>query len=168
MPAPSEMEAGLALLQDRAFAEAAQLFRGLLLRDPVDPNAQRLLAWTLLQLGELDGAEAMLVQADRRSATPESHWILGQVYLEKGEVAKAHSCFDEAITRAPGEAKYHASRANAFEREGKFKEAMEAYARAGELAPKLSVYKSLRFDRAFFETISATAGTSRPELVVPI
>jgi tetratricopeptide (TPR) repeat protein len=167
MPAPSELETGLALLQERAFVEAAQFFRGLLLRDPRNRDAQGLLAWTLLHLGELDAAEATLVQGDSRPATPESHWILGQVYLEKGEVAKAHSYFDEAIARSPEDARYHASRANAFEREGKFEAAIRAYARAGELDPKFTVYKSLRFDQAFFETISATAHSPTPQVVAP-
>src|SRR2546423_1610898 len=144
----SKLNTGLAFLEDRAFPEAARCFRELLDRDAHDVNAATLLGWTLLQTGDLVGAESVLLRiAGEGAQRAETRWLLGLVCLERAEVRRAHGFFDAAIGQSPATAKYHASSAAAFVREGEFQAAMQAYAQAARLSPELSVYQSLRFDR---------------------
>ena len=164
-----ELSGGLAFLEERAFSEAAKCFRELLDRDASDSNAATLLGWTLLQMGDLQEAESVLLRtAGGTEERAETQWVLGLVHLERDEVRRAHACFDSSIRRSPATAKYHASSAAAFVREGKFQAAIQAYAEAARLSPKLSVYRSLRFDREFFERISTDSAPEQvPETIGP-
>lgn len=160
--ADPQLSAGLALLEQRAFTDAAKSFRDVLAGDAGNVSAATLLGWTLVQTGELDEADSLLLPIVSKGAgTAETEWVLGLVYLERDEVPKARALFDGAIRRSPASAKYHASSAAAHVRGGNFERAMRAYAEAARLDPKLSVYKTLRFDRQTFQKISA-AGSSAP------
>lgn len=157
----------LQLLDGRRFDEAAAVLRRRCDAGRDLPFSMRMLAWTLLQLGELDEAERLARQLlGDAPAEADFEYLLGLVMLERDDGPAAASLFENASRRSSGELKYIAALATACVRAGFFDQAGAAYARAGRLEPGLRpLWDLVRLDRAFYEEIGAAAQAAAPELV---
>lgn len=85
-------------------AEAVRLLRGVVVRNPDDRGARRLLAQALIAAGSPDEAVQELEEmlASTGDGDPETAFALGTGYLRLGKVAKADELFARIARQLPG------------------------------------------------------------------
>ncbi len=110
------------------FADAAELARQVLRRQPRNADAASLVGLSHLQQGDHDGAIKHLQSAATlRPSEPTFHVNLGIALLRKGQGRAAVSAFDRAIALKPDLAAAHYNRANALRELGDVEEAEDSY-----------------------------------------
>lgn len=76
---------------------ATRLAKASLAEDPTDDTARRLLARVELSKGLTEQALAIATHAPDES--PEAHWLLGKIYVIRGDLQRACLHFDSALER---------------------------------------------------------------------
>lgn len=95
-------------------------------------------AYAHMELGDFVGAESALNSASALDANSAQVLVArGTYHLQRGDLAAARSQADEAIRRAPGEAKAWNLKASIAHVSGDSKLALDGYGRALSLAPDL-------------------------------
>jgi tetratricopeptide (TPR) repeat protein len=154
--ADKEVAAGLRLFSVKKYAQAEQLFRDIVAHHPRHAGALNGFGMALLQLYRLEEAEGALsaaVAAEPNFAA--ARFNLGWTCMEAGDTARGISHLEKALEISPRTARFASGLASACERCGEFDKATAYFAQASALSPKFRIASTLRFDRAFFEEISA-------------
>jgi tetratricopeptide (TPR) repeat protein len=106
----------------------------------IKENAQNLamLAMALDWAGQYDEAIKFALQAvDSDPLSAEAHAIAAEVYMDKGNWARALDEIETAIKLSPDNALVQRNLGYVLDNQGRHKEAIKAFGRAAELAPKL-------------------------------
>ena len=106
----------------------------------IKDNAQNLtmLAMALDWSGRYDEAiEIALRGVDSDPLSAEAHAVTAEIYMDKGNWARALDEIETAVKLSPDNALVQRNRGYVLDNQGRHKEAVSAFARAAELAPKL-------------------------------
>ena len=94
---------GLAAKNRGDLAEAVQMFEKVITLAPTEPRAPSLLAETLMKLGRIEAAAAILDEhVHTQAASTEAVIHLGQAYLQLNEYEKARQTFEALLEADPG------------------------------------------------------------------
>jgi|SRR6056297_364777 len=120
--------------KDGEYEKAAQLYRQLHEKHSNTTTFTERYVDCLIQLRQYDQAEKTL-QSKLKKDKSESmyHYMLGQVYRQKGEVEKGQLAFSDAIKFMPANRSDVLRLAQKFYRDGEIDYAIQTYQRGGEL-----------------------------------
>lgn len=132
--ANAENNQGITLLRQGRFPEAEAAFRAAMKRDPAFRSARVNIARALMAMKKWDGALAELEKARRDDPNqPEMENLIGNVQMEKGDLAGAEATFRRALGRDAGNPNLWNSLGIVLSRRGKTDDAMAAYRRVVEI-----------------------------------
>lgn len=171
------IEDGEALLEQGKFTEAAEVFGGIVKREPNDAKAHYYLGLAKKNLGDLAAAEEHYRLAIGYDANlPAAHNNLGILLLEKGDLVHAESELHTYLQQQPDDAGAFFNYGLVLEAMGKVREARENYEKAAELdpedpAPWLGLGDLARKEGDFLEALSSyrkgrKAAPQAPELTL--
>ncbi len=136
---PDDLNSGLWLARlyrfENQHAEAEQVLRGILKRDPDNGPALEQLSQILIDEGRSQDAIELLSQAAGSSASPEIYDLLGNAYTEGKDYAKAEEAYRKAVEEDPDDPGHLHGLAQTLLTEDKLAEALEQYKRLSELEP---------------------------------
>jgi tetratricopeptide (TPR) repeat protein len=164
---------GLAHHRERAYSKAVHWFDRALATDPPYPPAAHFLGWALYHAGEATKSQAAFqrhLQLD--PAEGDTHFGLGVLALERGDIDAADTFFVNAITlqrsnpdRRGGVAKSLARRSEVLEQRGDVAGAVSMLAEAVSLEPDLyeALYRQARLLRRLGRDDEAAAAEAAAE-----
>ncbi len=132
----------MALEHHRAgrLAEAAQVYREILIREPQQADAWHLLGVVAHQLGNHHEAAEQIGRAlALKPGRADFHCNLGAVQQALAEPASAMASYTRALELEPGYAMAHNNLGNVHKDQGRLDAAVACYQRALELQPRLSL-----------------------------
>jgi tetratricopeptide (TPR) repeat protein len=153
-----KLAAALEIHRSGRLADAAQVYRSIVRKEPRNFDALYLLGLALLQQGQWEAAEERLrlaVQIQPKVA--EAHANRGTALLQLGRHEEALASFNDAIKLQPGLAEVFGNRGNALTALGRLEEAAADFERAIALQPRnpsilnnyaAALQKLKRFDEA--------------------
>lgn len=132
--------------------EAAKQLRLAARVSPDNPERQLMLGQTLLESGDLEGAQKALKQTMRLSKHGGNELAreLGEAMLKAGMGSEAEDCFQTALKDNPDDIYTYNQLGIAFRKQGKFDEAVDNYQRALMVAPDNEVLH-FNLSRAYLE-----------------
>ena len=132
MAAPAELlQQALHFHRAGQFAQAEQIYRGILQLDPQQPDALHLLGVLALDAGRLDEALVSITKAIAiNPANAKYHRDLGEVYRAIGKRPDAKACFEQALRLEPGFVNGHISLGMVLMEQGAIAEAEFCYREA--------------------------------------
>ncbi|WP_156967577.1 tetratricopeptide repeat protein [Comamonas granuli] len=146
-PATRELQAAIALFNQKAYAKALASTKRLAQRYPSSGATWKLLGAIQQQLGHAQEA----LQAKRKAAhmlplDPEAHCNLANTLVSEGLMEEALASFGRALELDDGYALAHFNQANALMEMGRMEDAEAGYRRAAALAPHWAdVHSNLGF-----------------------
>jgi tetratricopeptide (TPR) repeat protein len=149
--APTEYRRGVALFEERKWADAEQAFRQAAELDPEWARAHSGLGEALLQQEKWTEAETACRRAlacDSRHAV--DHRNLGWALLKQRKWSQAEMAYRRAAALAPNNAEYHDELGDVLWEQKKWAEAEKAYRRAAQLNPNNAEYQN-DLGRALYE-----------------
>ena len=136
----TELAQGYALQRQGRLAEAAAVFRQVIVREPRNADALHLLGVTLGQMGQPQEAVKLLVAAvEVRPSNPYMHCNLGNALSSVGRHAEAAGAFERATKLKPDLLAAHRGRAIAELSQRRYGEALTSIERALALQPRDAV-----------------------------
>jgi protein O-GlcNAc transferase len=141
MPPPVEVEALLALYNERRYAEAESRTRALLKHNPEFGFGWKLLGILLYMQGK-DPLFALQKTAQLLPEDAEAHSNLGNALNELGRFEKAVVSCRRALKLSPDFAEAHSNLGNALKGLGELAAAVTSYRRAVELKPDFAIAHS--------------------------
>ena len=132
----AENNAGIALLRQGRYGEAAGAFRRALERDPSFRPARVNLARALMALGDLDAAlkELEAVRKEDPNA-PDLDNLVGNIFMEKGDLPRAESTFRRALASDERNPHLWNSLGIVLARQGRAEDAVAAYRKVVAIDP---------------------------------
>ncbi len=131
------LDLGNALLQRGDLVGATASLRSAVRLSPNDADAHMALAGALQAAGDVDGALRSVDDALRlRPEFAGAFNLRGACYLAMVEVASARKAFEEATRLMPQSVGYLGNLARALKREGRFRDALDVWKRAHEIAQR--------------------------------
>ena len=131
-----ELELALEHHKAGRLAQAEDLYREILQRQPAHPEALYLLGVLAHQVGRNDEAIELIEKAHRQGgAQAQSLNSLGMAYLASGRPREAKRCFSKALSLKADYAEVHSNLGAALKDLGQIKEAEQSYRRALALMP---------------------------------
>lgn len=117
-------------------AAALELYRRAVASDPEDWRGQIALGVTLLQFGDLAGAEQHLLITTRLNPGEAAPlFMLGMAQAGENKLAEAEQSYRAAIALAPSSPRQHFELARILEQQGRFADARDAYRAELAVAP---------------------------------
>jgi tetratricopeptide (TPR) repeat protein len=117
--------------------EAEKIYREILVRDPRNVEALRLLALVAFTAEQFGQAEKLLQRAVGIAPDFLPAWIdLSRAQLERLDIPAALASIERAADQGPRSAQVQIQKANVQARAGRHQEAIETYRRANELNPE--------------------------------
>jgi predicted O-linked N-acetylglucosamine transferase (SPINDLY family) len=136
MTAASPLQHALDLHRRGEVAQAVELYRQIIAREPGNADAHYYLATALCQQGRIaEGAEQARQAIALDPPAARGHNLLGLVLLRLGRREEALASFDAAIARQADHAEAHGNRAGVLAELGRHDEALAAFDRTLALAP---------------------------------
>jgi len=122
--AQKSIHRGAELLRQGKHAEAAEIYRSVLKRDPGNADALHLLAVALFQLGQAQRAAELGEKAVRANArVADYHSNLGRYYLHLGRLPEAEGALERALKLKPDHPLAHFNLALTHQGQAKFSDA---------------------------------------------
>ena len=130
------LAAAFAHLKAGRLAEAEQIYRPILERQPQHSEALHMMGVIALQSMKFEAAEKLLRQAaPLLPSLPEVHGNLGAALHAMGRYDEAIECYRKALALGPNYPFGHFRLGDALQARGRFDEALSAYGRAIQLKP---------------------------------
>jgi Tfp pilus assembly protein PilF len=121
------------------FAEAEEIYRQILAKQPDNPDAQHMLGVIAQQSGRLDAAIELISKAITiNPKIAEYHCNLGNALREMGKPQDAINAYRQALQLNSGSAQFHYNLGNALSDLALFEEGIESYEEALRLEPGLA------------------------------
>ena len=157
------------LVQAHAFADAVELLRAAVARDPENAASRRALSGVLQQSGLLNEAVIEGLAATRLDPTVPEYWThVGGIASQLGHKRHAIELFRRATQLAPSDPEMFFALAHYLMTDQRDGEALEAIAVCVKLAPTVPRFRDLRLtlmERSRFQSqqvVAQTGATARP------
>ncbi len=167
---------GTEALQQKKYGEAEALFSEAIRQSPADERAQSGYAEVLLQKGQVQAAtEHMTSAVEISGGNPDLVVRLGQIHLEKGELASALGQADLALRNQRSHAGAWALKGDVLRQQNQLQEALDCYHRSliyRSDSPQVQIalaeiYRQLGRPQRALATLNNLADHHSPEQVPP-
>lgn len=137
-----KLEAALGLHQAEKFDEAEEAYLNILVDEPKNAEALKLLGVLACQRSNFeDGINYLQAAIESDPSVSEYHHVLGHSLLVVGRIEDAIDCFVKAGEIDPGREDVFAALGDTYQNIQRFPDALKAYHRAIEIAPNQVKYQ---------------------------
>jgi Tfp pilus assembly protein PilF len=120
-------------------AEAEQIYRQILSRDPQHPDCLHLLGMIAFEQGRSEEAVVLIQKAiELKRNAPAYHSNLGNVLHSQGKLVQAGVCYQRALLLKPDSAEVYVNLGNIFKAQGDLDSCLTCYRRALGLRPEFA------------------------------